>query len=83
MSTHQNMPICYEVPSIKNRSVKGNDCGGGISESNGPMNMNIHILPQSIPVLPLPEFLEAHVFNDPASSEMSNISSAAMVIPVA
>lgn len=81
MSTHQNMPICYEVPSIKNRSVKGNDCGGGISESNGPMNMNIHILPQSIPVLPLPEFLEAHVFNDPASSEMSNISSAAMVIP--
>jgi len=80
MAMHQNLPVCYEVPyqmplKIGNRAVKGNESETNvIVEPEGQMDMQTHILPIGIPILPLPEFLEEYVFNDRESSKQDEIS---------
>ena len=66
MSIHQNLPVCYQVPyqiplKIRSCAVKGNESEGVIVEPDGQMDMQTNILPTSIPVLELPDFLEEHM----------------------
>jgi hypothetical protein len=72
MQRHQQLPKCVqELPSLKlqkithqSTAIKEKYAEGVIVEPNGPMNMDIHILPQGSQVLPFPEFLEEYVYND-------------------
>ena len=88
MQLHQNKPRCKKLlPSLKlqkttdhSTAIKEN-FSEVIVEPNGPMNMDIHILPKDVQVLPFPEFLEEFVYNDPVLANYHNILPTAMDIP--
>ena len=88
MQLHQNKPRCKQLmPSLKIRktthlhstAIEENN-SAVIVEPNGPMNMDIHILPKGVQVLPFPEFIEEYIFNDPALAIEKTILPAAMDI---
>ena len=83
MANHQNKPVCYQKPSFKKQKIANHGIALKENESavedmdrnverNGAMKMDIHMLQREIQVLPLPEFLEEYVFQDPALNEQHN-----------
>ena len=78
MANHQNKPVCYQKSISKKQKITNH--GDGVSNNDvvkptvesGPMNMDIHTLPEGIEVLPLQEFLEENVFKDPVLREQNN-----------
>ena len=86
MQRHQQLPKCVqELPSLKlqkithqSTAIKENNAEGVIVEPNGPMNMDIHIVPKGSQVLPFPEFLEEYVYNDPVLASEQKLLPTAM-----
>lgn len=96
MQLHQNKPRCKQLlPSLKLQKTTHHSTVGEenisevaivepkvvIVEPNGAMNMDIHILPKGVQVLPFPEFLEEYVYNDPVLASEENLLPTAMDVP--
>ena len=88
MQLYQNLLRCKQVPSSivqkfahHSNTIEENNSAGVIVVPNGQMNMDIHILPQGIQVLPFAEFLEENVFNEAAQEFEESIMPSAMDIP--